>query len=81
MESDGCLINALLLDGVGGGQDLDAAGVGAWRPEQGPIWLHLDRKHPDTSRWLEEDSGLDDVVITALQVPDARPGARRMPTG
>ena len=73
MESDNGLINALVLDGAGGGQVLDAAGLGGWEPEQGPLWLHLDRKHPETVRWLEEDSGLDDVVTSALQVPDARP--------
>ena len=36
------LINAVLLDGKGGGKELNWEQINQWQPEQGLIWIHLD---------------------------------------
>ena len=57
------LVAAYQLDGRGGGKQLDWEGVAAWRPEQGTLWVHLDRNAPDSRSWLEGQSGLDPLVV------------------
>jgi zinc transporter len=42
-------------------------------PPAGWRWLHFNRLAPETRRWLEEASGLDDVVIESLTATETRP--------
>lgn len=70
---EGGLLFAVLLDGQGGGRALDWAGVAAWRPEQGYLWLHLDYEEPRALRWLQESSGLDELICESLTSEDPRP--------
>ncbi len=67
------LINAVLLDGRGGGQLLDWPAVRAWRPEQGVLWIHLDFTDEGAQRWLREESGLEPLVADALTADETRP--------
>ena len=67
------LIFAVLLDGEGGAQELDWAGVRSWTPEQGFLWTHLDYRAPGVEEWLREGLGLDDVLIEALCAQATRP--------
>jgi zinc transporter len=68
------LADALLLDGKGGARRLDWAAVDAWKPEDGPLWLHLDYSAPDAATWLQEKSNIDPVVVLeALLDTDPRP--------
>lgn len=67
------LICAYLLDGRGGGQELGWPEIRAWRPEQGLLWVHLDRFGSGSVRWLHEDSGLDPLMRDALLTEEARP--------
>lgn len=67
------LLHALLLDGAGGARPLDWAGVTAWSPNDGVLWLNLDYTQPDAKAWIEKT--IDPLVRDALLDPDPRPRA------
>jgi zinc transporter len=69
------LLQAYLLDGKGGATTLDWAGVEAWGPNDGVLWLNLDYSAPDAERWLEQRSGIDPLIREALLDADPRPRA------
>jgi zinc transporter len=69
------LLFARLLDGTGGAISLDWEGVKNWTPTDGMLWVHLDYRHPDSLRWLRNDSGLDAVEVQALTDVETRPRA------
>lgn len=81
METPDGLISALVLDGAGGARGTDAAGVATWSADDGPLWLHLEREHPQTESWLHGSSGLSDLVVDALLAADARPRCTPQPGG
>jgi zinc transporter len=64
---------ALVLDGRGGCRDLDWQGVAGWRPEDGFLWVHLERDSDDTAAWIQRSSGIDPLVGEALLAEDTRP--------
>lgn len=64
---------ASVLDGKGGCNDLDWRGVAAWRPEDGYLWVHLERDTEEAARWLTEVSGIDPLIAEALLAEDSRP--------
>jgi zinc transporter len=64
---------AALLDRSGGCTDLDWEGVARWRPEDGFLWIHLERDDPTAARWLREQSGIDPLVSLALLAEESRP--------
>lgn len=53
----------------------------AWTPDQGPTWLHLDRRDPSVQAWLEERSGLDAASCQALLAEETRPRSHYGPKG
>ncbi|MBC7978889.1 MAG: zinc transporter ZntB [Myxococcales bacterium] len=69
------LANAYLLDGQGGGEQLDWNGIERWTPGDGTLWLNLDYTAPDAQRWLGMSSKIDAVVRDALLDGDPRPRA------
>jgi len=71
-ESNG-LICAFILDGTGGGRQVDWQEIRAWTAEQGVLWLHLDRTGKDARRWLRKESGIDPVVCHTLLQKEVRP--------
>lgn len=71
-DTDG-LVAAFLLDGRGGGSALDWNGIRAWRPGSGTLWVHVDYTHPESTRWLERESGLDEAIVLALVAEETRP--------
>ena len=81
METTDGLISAMVLDGEGGAQAIDAAGVAGWSADDGTLWLHLERKHPQTIAWLNESSGLREMLIDSLLAEDARPRGTSHPGG
>ncbi|MGE4220226.1 MAG: zinc transporter ZntB [Alphaproteobacteria bacterium] len=83
MAADGTdgLNGAWRLDGKGGAVALDWDGVTAWRPEDGPIWIELDRDHPRAREWLERHSGLTPLVSGSLVEPETRPRATAVDAG
>ncbi|NFV79132.1 zinc transporter ZntB [Magnetospirillum aberrantis] len=64
---------AALLDRHGGCTDLDWDGIAKWRPEDGFLWIHLERDDPVAAQWIREQSGIDPLVALALLADDSRP--------
>jgi zinc transporter len=64
---------ALLLDGHGGGRPLGWADIPKWRPEQGLLWIHLERDDEASVAWVNGPAGLDPVVSEALLAEESRP--------
>lgn len=64
---------ALVLDGHGGCHDLTWQGVNAWRPEDGFLWVHLERDTDEAAAWIHQSSGIDPLVGEELLAEDTRP--------
>jgi zinc transporter len=62
-----------VLSAEAGARELDWHGVRTWRPEQGWLWLHLDRTDVSARSWLESEAGLDPVTVGALLEEETRP--------
>ena len=73
MAEESGLLAAYLLDGNGGGKQLEWCDVKSWTPDAGTLWVHLDYTDPETAKWLEEDSDLDPTVAAALTADETRP--------
>ncbi len=73
MTTENGLINAVLLDGKGGGKLLDWSGVRGWTADQGALWVHLDFTTEGAQQWLVKDSGFDPLVSEALIADETRP--------
>ena len=71
-DSNG-LLSAFVLDGHGAGQPTDWDGIRRWQPDQGTLWVHLDRNHDHSRQWLTEHAGLDAIVCDAMLAEDTRP--------
>ncbi len=71
-KNDG-LILAYILDGEGGGRMIGWDGIDTWAPKQGLLWIHLNYSIPKVQAWLNEKSGLDEVICNALTEEDSRP--------
>ena len=67
------LLHALVLDGRGGASELDWAGVLAWKPDDGILWLNLDYTAEDVSSWLVDHAKVEDLTRDALLDHDPRP--------
>lgn len=79
MSKETNLICAYLLDGEGGGRSLGWPEIQQWKPEDGVLWIHLDRKGKKTQQWLTDQSGVDPIVCRALLEEGVRP--RILPVG
>lgn len=64
---------ACVLDGKGGCEERDWHGIAGWRPEDGFLWIHLERDAPEAIAWIREKSGLDPLVAGALLNDESRP--------
>ncbi len=67
------LVHAYVLDGKGGVAVLDWAGVAAWKPDDGVLWINLDYSTRDAQHWLATGSGIDPIVREAMLDDDPRP--------
>jgi zinc transporter len=81
MSEEAGLIFGHVMDGKGGGREIGWDEVGAWRPADGPMWLHLDRNAEESESWLTTASGLDPIVVDALLAEETRPRAANMGDG
>ena len=66
------LVAAYVLDGEGGGTAVGYPAISAWTPDQGVLWVHLQRGD-ESDRWLAEKSGLDPLIVDALLAEETRP--------
>ncbi len=79
MSDDDGLLSAYVLDGEGGGKSLGWEGIRAWQPEQGVLWVHLDRTGARAQQWVSEESGIDEVTAeTLLRREGNRPRVHRV---
>ncbi|MFN3075466.1 MAG: CorA family divalent cation transporter [Alphaproteobacteria bacterium] len=53
----------------------------AWRPQGGPVWVHLERDHHVADAWLRSESGLDPLVTEALLAEESRPRVEAVDEG
>ena len=72
------LVFAYRLDGRGGGEAVGWREIGAVAhpgapADPRPLWVHLDLRHPNAQRWLQRDSGLDELTVEALTATNAGP--------
>lgn len=67
------LLYACILDGRGGGRFGNWDLVKAWTPDQGILWMHLDRTDPVVRAWLQGEGGLDELTYAALIADESRP--------
>ncbi|MDH3994359.1 MAG: zinc transporter ZntB [Gammaproteobacteria bacterium] len=72
------LCHAWLLDGEGGGAQLDWDKVEGWQPDQGCLWLHLDFEDREVDEWLRDHSGLAEIAIDALLSSETRPRTQNL---
>ena len=64
---------ALVLDGRGGGRPLGWSGIHDWQPDQGILWVHLERDDPASVEWVTHGARVDPVVAEALLAEESRP--------
>ena len=76
-DNDG-LVHAYVLDGNGGGKKIGWSEIRTWSEVDGTLWVHLDYSSPESIAWLEEESGLDEVVVSALISENPRPRSALM---
>jgi len=77
-QSDG-LIFAYVLDGQGGARELDWPGIGTWTPQDGALWVHLDRTGDRAQSWVRDQSDIDKAMMETLLLPSAtRPRVQRI---
>lgn len=68
MDNKNGLIFGYILDGKGGGVEIDWKRLKQWTPEQGLLWVHLDYSSEDVQHWLRTESRLSDVSSELLSV-------------
>jgi zinc transporter len=66
------LICAYILDGQSR-RSLNWESIEQWRPNEPPLWIHLDRSNPNSHRWLYQHSGLEKVIVDSLLKDEVRP--------
>ena len=76
-DADG-LIYAFVLDGEGGGRGIGWPEIEAWKPDQGVLWLHLDRTGAKARDWLAGESRIDPVICQTLLQEEVRPRVLRL---
>lgn len=72
------LSHLCLLDGDGGCAPFEADRLDDWKPGDGALWLHFDFTNPEAQRWLETESGIDPLAVTALLEVESRPRLTRI---
>jgi zinc transporter len=64
---------ACVLNGRGGATHITWDEVLQWQPEDGVLWIHLERDDPRTQHWVLRASGIDPVIGEALLADESRP--------
>ncbi len=75
------LVCAYRLDGNGGAQRIYWKEVGSWQPGDERIWVHFDRFSEETQRWVKRESGVPEIVATALLANESRPSSLLLSQG
>jgi zinc transporter len=73
LADDQASLVGYVLDGLGGCRELGERELSEWTPEDGVLWVHIDRASERGRRWLTEESGLGQIICDALLKEDVRP--------
>lgn len=79
--NDQSLLYAYVLNSQGGGKKIDKDEIDQWKPDDGILWIHFDYSHENTEKWLHENSGLNELVISALLSEQTRPRSTMIKNG
>jgi zinc transporter len=66
-------LHAVVLDGKGGCEALDADGVARWTAADGILWTHIAINDPGSGRWLTDSSGIEPAIVDTLLTAETRP--------
>lgn len=80
MDEDG-LIAAYIVNSTGAGTAVDWTGVGSAIPDDGLLWIHLDRNSEAAQDWITNTSGVAPVIAAALLAKETRPRSFSTSTG
>jgi zinc transporter len=73
------LLSAFVLDGSGGGREVGWPEIRTWKPDDGVLWVHMDRTAERAQEWVEEHSGADAATAeTLLRAEGNRPRVERV---
>lgn len=74
------LVHAYVLDGTGGARSITHDQLaGLVLAEQESLWVHWDRSHVQTRKWLREESGLNQFACDLLLEENTRPRFLQLP--
>ncbi len=79
-ENEG-LVCAYLLDGSGGASPMSWDDISSWNPDQGVLWVHLDRTNEKAREWLRYRGGLEPGAVQALLATEDRPRSVSLRSG
>jgi len=66
-------LHCCTLNGHGGADPVDSQSIPAQTSEQGALWVHLDVNDEASRSWLQEESGLEPVIVDVLLADETRP--------
>jgi len=66
---------ARVLDGRGGAKTLDAAGLQAWSPGDGALWVDVDLNDDKSRTWVRRKARLERTAADSLLANETRPRA------
>lgn len=69
------LVCAFLKATDGAWKEVGWPEIRSWKPEDGLLWVHVDRNGPEAIKYIQNDAGLDPVVSDALLADESRPRA------
>jgi zinc transporter len=75
------LVGAYLRSPQGSWTEVGWPEVRDWKPEQGLLWVHLDREQQSSRDYITRTSGIDTIVQEALLAEETRPRAMSMGDG
>jgi len=73
MPNHNGLISAYLLDRKGGGKVITWDDINHWKPQQGLLWIHLNYTKNNSIQWLNQNSGLDKLILKTMTMVETRP--------
>ncbi len=76
--SDHGLICAYALDGHGGGKEIGWEEIRAHKPDDGPIWVHLDRTSREVREFILNNAPVDPGLFRILMSDEVRPRVERI---
>lgn len=72
-NTDNGLVAAYILNGKGGGHKVGWTEIDGWSPDQGTLWVHLDRSDPHVHGWLKQRSDMPPLAAEMLLAEETRP--------